>query len=46
MSKKLNILIVLIVALAMVLGACAPQTVIQTVEVEKEVVKTVRNNFV
>jgi ABC-type glycerol-3-phosphate transport system substrate-binding protein len=41
MSKKLNVLIALIIAMAMVLGACAPQTIVQTVEVEKEVVKTV-----
>jgi ABC-type glycerol-3-phosphate transport system substrate-binding protein len=41
MSKKLNILLVFVVAMAMVLASCAPQTVVETVEVEKEVVTTV-----
>jgi multiple sugar transport system substrate-binding protein len=44
MSKKFSLLIVLIIIIAMGLASCAqatPQTVVQTVEVEKEVVKTV-----
>jgi peptide/nickel transport system substrate-binding protein len=39
--KPMYLLLVWMLALSMILGACAPQTVIQTVEVEKEVVKTV-----
>ncbi|MBN1427161.1 MAG: ABC transporter substrate-binding protein [Anaerolineae bacterium] len=39
--KPIYLLIVWALALSMALGACAPQTVIQTVEVEKEVIKTV-----
>ncbi|RPI78422.1 MAG: extracellular solute-binding protein, partial [Chloroflexi bacterium] len=44
MSRKIYSLIALLIGLSMIIGACAtatPQTIIQTVEVEKEVIQTV-----
>jgi basic membrane protein A len=41
MSKKLGLLLVILLVASALLTACQPQTVIQTVEVPKEVVKTV-----
>ena len=41
MSKKLGLLLAILLVASALLTACQPQTVIQTVEVPKEVVKTV-----
>jgi len=41
MSKKISLLLAILLTTSLLLTACQPQTVVQTVEVPKEVVKTV-----